>query len=101
MTDEYQLINEIERARQAQELIEHPLFVEAFETYRERLMKEWADSPARDTDGREKLWLMTKLLNGVENHLKELMQTGKLASLQLEQKRTLAQRLKLVAQGWQ
>ena len=94
--DENRLLAETERARQAQELIEHPLFQEALETYRQRLTKEWADSPARDTEGRERLWLMQKTLDVVQRHLLELMETGKLASIQLEQKRTLLER----ARSW-
>lgn len=91
-----QLHGEIDRARQAQELIEHPLFREALDTYRQRLMTEWADSPARDTQGREHLWLMLKTADAVQRHLEQLMQTGRLASLQLENKRSLMQR----ARAW-
>jgi len=99
MNEESRLLAEQERARQAQELAEHPLFKEALQQYRERLMQQWADSPARDTEGREKLWLMCKTADAVERHLVELMQTGKLASLQLEQRRTLAQRARESLRG--
>lgn len=94
MDEEVRLLAEQERARQAQELAEHPLFKEALATYRERLMTQWAESPARDTEGREKLWLMLKTAEAVERHLVELMETGKLASIQLEQRRSLAERAK-------
>lgn len=67
------------------------------ETYRQRLMEEWASSPARDTEGREKLWLMLKTAEAVERHLVQLMETGKLASIQWEQKQTLLQRAKEAA----
>lgn len=100
MDEESRLLAEQERARQAQELAEHPLFKEALTAYRERLMQEWSESPARDTEGREKLWLMQKTVAVVESHLKQLMETGKLASLQLEQRRTLAQRAKESLLGW-
>ena len=92
--EESRLLREIDRARQAQELAEHPLFVEAVEQYKTRLMDEWAASPARDKEGREHLWLMVKTVSVVEGHLKELMQTGKLATIQLEQKKSLMQRAK-------
>ena len=93
VNDEYRLLTEIDRARQAQEITEHPLFVEAMEKYKTRLMDEWAASPARDKEGREHLWLMVKTVSVVEGHLKELMQTGKLATLQLEQKKSVRDRL--------
>ena len=91
---EEQLFTEVERGRQAADIINHPLFVEALEKYKQRLVSEWMASPARDQDGREKLWLMIKTSEAVERHLVELMETGTLASVQLEQKRTLAERLK-------
>lgn len=94
MDEEYQLLTEIERARQAQELAEHPLFKEALEKYKARLHQEWADSPVRDTEGRERLWLMSKTVSVVEGHLNELMQTGKMATVQMEQKKTLLERAK-------
>lgn len=94
MSEDQKLFAEMDRARQAQELAEHPIFKEALELYRQRLSDEWAASPARDTEGREKLWLMNKTVSVVEGHLKELMETGKLASIQWEQKQTLAQRAK-------
>ena len=94
VNDEYRLLTEIDRARQAQEITEHPLFVEAMEKYKTRLMDEWAASPARDKEGREHLWLMVKTVSVVEGHLKELMQTGKLATIQLEQRKSLMQRAK-------
>ena len=93
VNDEYRLLTEIDRARQAQEITEHPLFVEAMEKYKTRLMDEWAASPARDKEGREHLWIMVKTVSVVEGHLKELMQTGKLATLQLEQKKSVRDRL--------
>jgi hypothetical protein len=99
MDEEIRLLAEAERARQAQDLIEHPLFIEAVEAYRQRLNEEWAASPARDKDGREQIWLMQKTVNVVVGHLKQLMETGKLASLQLEQKRTLKQRAMSIWEG--
>jgi hypothetical protein len=87
------LDNEISRAQQASDVIDNPLYQEAFTLMRERLMQQWADSPARDTEGREKLWQMTKLLDGVEGHLKQIMETGKIARVQIEQE-SLLQRLK-------
>ena len=94
MDEQQQLETEVERARQAREITEHPLWAEAFDAYRKRLMDEWAASPARDTDGREKLWLMVKTASAVERHLAEMLETGKLASIQMEKKRSLLERAK-------
>lgn len=86
------LEDEILRARQAQEVIEHPLYQEAFNKLQAELMQEWQSSAARDTEGREKLWLMLKLLERTKGHLETLMQTGKLAAVQ---KQNLLQSLNL------
>ena len=92
VTQEAQLRAEAARGLRANELMVDELMVQAFETLQKRLQDEWQASPARDTEGRERLWLMTKLLKNVADHLSEVAQTGKLASLQLEQHRTLVQR---------
>jgi ribosomal protein S15P/S13E len=93
---------EVQRGNDAMRILEEPLLVEAFNVIKQRYMDEWEKSPARDIEGREKLWLMLKQLENVRNHLKTAMETGKLASKYLEQKRTLAQRMKesVTGLGW-
>lgn len=97
---EAQLRSEATRGLRANELMADDLIVEAFSLLNERLTKEWADSPVRDCEGRERIWLMQKLLKNVGDHLSEIAQTGKLANLQLEQERTLAQKAKDLARDW-
>ncbi len=89
MTEDQQLQIEQNRAFEARDVVEHPLYVEAFEVYQQRLMTEWADSPARDKEGRETLWLMLKTARAVQQHLRQIMETGQLAAIQLEQKRSM------------
>lgn len=88
-----ELDHEISRGQRAAEILDNDLYIEAFDTLKTRLMNQWADSPARDKEGRESLWLMTKLLESVQAHLNEIMQTGKIARVQLEQQ-SLFDRLK-------
>jgi hypothetical protein len=38
---------------------------------------------AKDSEAREKLWLAYQVLGKVEQHLKEILETGKLAEKQL------------------
>lgn len=68
---------------QAEYLLEHPLFVQAFDTIRTEISKQWAQSPARDVDGRERLWLMSRLLDRIESHIKTIATTGKMANAQI------------------
>ncbi len=76
---------EVERKRgaDASYILEHPLYVESVTSIRERLMKNWQESPVRDTEGREKIWMMLTMLNEIEANFRSMVQTGKLASSQL------------------
>lgn len=97
--EESRLRTEATRGQRAAELINDPLMQEAFAVLQERFQTEWADSPARDTEGRERIWLMQKLLKNVAAHLAEVATTGQLASIQLEQRRTAMQKAKEWAKG--
>lgn len=70
---------EVRRGYEAQRLLENPLFIEAFKTIELELLTAWHESPAKDETGRERLWVMTNLLNRVESHVKSVALTGELA----------------------
>lgn len=74
---------EIQRAQEAERLLAHPLLIEAFETIEKEVIEKWKQSPARDGDGREKLWLTLKLLHRVRTHLESVVSSGKLAQMKL------------------
>jgi len=76
---EAKLLEEMERGRQAQDLLEHPLLMEAFETIRESYVKGWETSSARDVEGREKIWTYLKQLDQLKAHLTTVLQTGSMA----------------------
>jgi hypothetical protein len=79
---------------QARLVLENEVFQQVFADYKAEITEQWTKSPARDMEGREKLWLMLSMLNKLEAMLKTTLDTGKLAQLDLEHQRTLAQRLK-------
>lgn len=89
MSDDQKLLVEMDRATQAQDLMDHPLLKEAFETMRTRYLTEWESSPARDSEGREKIWTYLKQLETVKSHLLEVIQTGKMAQVELGQRSLL------------
>ncbi len=95
-----QLRREVERGQQAAQVLEHPLFVEAFDQYRARLVAEWESSPVRDAEGREKLWLMVKTVDAVRGHLEGVMQTGKMATLQRQERASRWQEMAQAAREW-
>lgn len=76
------------RADRAKELLENPLVIEAFAFIEAEITEKLMNSPARDTEGREKLYLMNQLLKRVKKHFESTVNTGYLA------KRTIADRLK-------
>lgn len=74
---------EITRARLAQELLENPLFTEAFQAISAELQRAWIMSPPRDTEGREFIYLAQKALVQLEGAFKDHITTGKMARMQL------------------
>lgn len=92
--NEGQLVAEISRGQQAGAVLDNPIYREAIDGLRDQLRGEWEASPARDTEGREKLWLAVNLLTKLEAHLAQTMQTGQMARMQLDQERSRLERLK-------
>lgn len=84
MTDEHQKARERERAALAQQLVDHPLWAEAWEEHETQLMEQWRLSKARDTEGRENIWLMLKIGQKVRKRIEKHIETGKLVALEDE-----------------
>tara|TARA_R100000458_G_C8146211_1_gene155534 strand:+ start:341 stop:574 length:234 start_codon:yes stop_codon:yes gene_type:complete len=69
---------ELKRSEETKKILEHPIFKEANEKLRVELMNELVNSPIRDAEAREKIYLMIKMHESVLNQLKSIMETGKL-----------------------
>ena len=91
---ERKLQKEPTQANKAKQLFDNPLLKESFE----KLKKLYADSlfntGAKETETREKLWLAYNVVGKVEQNLLEIIDTGKLASKQLEDYRKSIDRKK-------
>lgn len=74
-------IQEISRGAQAAELLGNPLLAEALSAFDLELIDEWKKSPARDQDGRERLWMLYQANQKFKQTLTTHIETGKLASL--------------------
>ena len=70
---------ESQRADDARLLLENPLFIEAFQVLRLTFTKKLMDSPARDSEGREKLYVMNQLLGSVKHHFESIVNNGVVA----------------------
>lgn len=77
---------EILRGERARQLLDEPLIVEAFALIEQEYIKAWQDSPARDVEGREKLFLSLKNIQKVRGHLLQVMDSGKMAKASLAQR---------------
>ena len=74
---------EIQRGQQAKRILEDEIFVEAIQKVSAELDQEWINSPIRDTEGRERIYMMKKMLNVLQVQIKSVLETGKLASKQI------------------
>jgi len=76
---------EISRSNEAKQILESKLFQESIETlkkiYSEALLEK---TGAKESDTREKLWIAYNVVGKVEQHLQTVIETGNLASKQLE-----------------
>jgi hypothetical protein len=71
--------DEIRRGVRAQAILADPLVEEAFAALEAQCIDEWRRAPARDVEGRERLWLMLKLAERLQQHFASLVENGRLA----------------------
>ena len=81
---EAKLQQEVSQANRAKQLFENPLFKESFDKLRKLYQDSLFNTGVKEQDTREKLWLAYNVVNKVEQHFIELLDTGKLATKQLE-----------------
>ena len=74
---------EIQRGHRAKAILDDEIFAEAIQKVSAELDLEWINSPVRDTEGREKIYMMKKMLNVLLVQLQSVMETGKLATKQI------------------
>ena len=69
------------RAERAKEVLEHDLFIEAFDTLENALTSRWLNSSSNEADARESCWLALQLLYQVKRHIESIVTTGRLDEL--------------------
>ena len=72
------------QANKAKQLLENPLFKESFDKLRKLYQESLFNTGVKEQETREKLWLAYNVVNKVEQHFTEILDTGKLATKQLE-----------------
>ena len=81
-------------ADRAGEVLNNEVFNQVWQDYRLEITNQWQNSPARDQEGREKLWLMLKLADKLESHLRTSLETGTMARLELTHQQNMFDRAK-------
>lgn len=72
------------RGEQARQVLENPAFARAFDAIEQEHIEAWKNSPARDPEGRETLWMTVKLLHKLRSTLEAAMTDGRLANVERE-----------------
>ena len=70
-----------QRGEQAKRILEDPLFVEAVQKIRQDLQIEWLNSELQNTEQRENIFVMRRMLEVVLVQLQSVMETGKLSQI--------------------
>lgn len=75
---------QIQQGQKAKQLLDDPLLKEAFEYLTEQYKTEIFNTSYNDHDQRQVLWMAYNMLDKIKGHLVSVMETGKLASSELE-----------------
>ena len=75
---------EKQRTELAKNILDNPVFQDAIKQIKQELYGEFLNSPARDSEGREKIYLMGKMFDLLLVNIKSVMETGKLNKKQQE-----------------
>jgi hypothetical protein len=82
-------LNEIKRGEQANNVLSNPEFISAVDKVREGIVSAMTASPLGDAETHNRLVIGLQLLSQIEKQLKDVVATGKMATLQVNDKRKL------------
>ena len=77
-------LEEIKRGEQAAVILDNPVYQEAIAKVRENIVASMTTSPLGDEKTHNILVIALQLLNQINKQLTDVMQTGKLASIQTD-----------------
>ncbi len=76
---------EVWRAEKAKQFLNDEMIKEALDGIRDKIIQQWADTPIKDIELREKVWMMYNIHKNFIERLQEHIATGEMASLQIKQ----------------
>jgi hypothetical protein len=77
-------LSEIKLGEQAAKILENPVYQDAIAKVRENIVASMTNSPLGDEKTHNRLVIALQLLNQINKQLTDVMQTGKLASIQTD-----------------
>ena len=77
-------LEEVKRGEQAAVILENPVYQEAISKVKENIVNTMATSPLGDEKTHNRLVIALQLLNQIEKQLTDVMNTGKLATIQTD-----------------
>lgn len=81
------LRSDVQRGENARLILENPVFKEAMKTLQDQIVTEWGKCPVRDAEGQKLLLQLHKLSKKFESLFVGVVETGKLAQLDLDKLR--------------
>ena len=73
-----------ERASQAQQILDNPIYQESVTFVENRLVQAWQDTAVSQREEREKIYQMLLAMRDIKSHIEGVFTTGKLAEMQEE-----------------
>ena len=80
-------LNEIKRGEQAEKILNNDVYKDAFNVVKNNIINAMNDSPLGDDKTHNRLVIALQTLSQIEKALADVMQTGKMAKIQVEEKR--------------
>lgn len=78
------LAEEVEKGSEAERILNNPVYKDALESVRKGIVNAMAESPMGDDKTHNRLVIALQLINQIEKNLTTVMQTGKMARIQIE-----------------
>ena len=74
------------RGNQAQQVLENPVYQEAYTALRADIFEKFQKTKFKERDERDELWRKLQVVDYIEKRLRQTMQDGKIAEMTLAQK---------------
>lgn len=78
----------------AKDILDNEVFQQVFADIEQELFKAWAESPARDAEGRERIHQYQQMLRKVQANLQATFETGRLAQLEVQHQQSMLDKAK-------